>query len=167
MASPLNRRHVHVPSWFVERALGPDAQVARRAAFLAVDRNAHAGVAGEILAGREYLYVGDSATNTACVYEVDLQQGVGLSLYLFTLLPSAAVIVSEAGKGLIEFVAASSQPYGGVVKSVQAAGFCALSESDCRQRTNVGEPPIRERLTVWECLFEMDLEPPWERSKIQ
>lgn len=115
---------------------------------------------------RQLRVTGTSGKNSACVYEGLLPDGTGVSLYLSTLMPLAACVLSLPGVGLIRFVTSAEAETGSTVaiaERVMGAGFSLLSVEACRQSLpSSAQSGLGDATTVWEAFFEEDLDPPWE-----
>ncbi len=148
---------------FLDVVLSPDPRPAWRRAAALVDEDVHADVAAGLAPRLALESRGTSGKNTACYYEGDLGDGRFLTVYLSTVLPYACCPVSTPGAGLLRFAMPTDDDLtGSVATSIRDAGFVVLSLDDVMRSTRLGHASEGRAYTVWEALFEQDLDPPWE-----
>ena len=106
----------------------------------------------------------EDIADVSCVYEVEGPGSQNVLVFISTLLPYAAVLVSE-GRRYVRFASAGETGWpGAVVARLTERGFFVVPEAACRAKRpdpGGGEGP---RISYFEALFEDEFGPPEDWS---
>jgi hypothetical protein len=139
-------------------------QDGRRAVSLAV-ANVHAPVQRALAElGPVTVLTDEDIADVSCVYEVDGPGSEGAIVFISTVLPYAAVILSQ-GRRYLRFASAEETGWPeSVVRCLTDRGFFVLPEAACRAKRPNPAWPDGPLPSYFEDLFEAEFGPPEDWS---
>ena len=109
----------------------------------------------------------DENVDSSCVYVLTMSSGRVATVFLSTLLPYAAVVSTGDGPARLLDAQEVRDESSDLMDVIDRAGLKIVEPTTCQLLTRFVDPVSRTQRTVFEVLFERDVDPPWKWSLSQ